>query len=300
MLDATSSEVVPAESVHGVSKEEYRRMKQWLDDRIEASKKKKSAEVGVLTPCLAQLALQRNPINRRILKTNALALASDIASSRFVFNGASIVFAKTGVLNDGQHRCQQVIATGKSIETVFVFGADESARFTNDTGKSKTASNLLHMKGRKYSTILAAVVNYYLQWQEAGYIAYGGGAHVPTKKQIVDAAEEMQGVDKSIEFTTDAMKTVRSHAVMAFCHYVFKRRAGVDAADEFIQKLIDGDGLRKGDPIHYCRNRLLGMNRGYTSNDRAELIFKCWNKWRNGGTVATFRFTGGKLPKVEK
>lgn len=299
MLDMTSGEVIAVDTVMGASKEEYRRMKKWLDDRVSGSKREESAEVVTLTPLLAQLLLERNPINRPISKHNAMSLGSDMASGRFRFNGASIVLSNTGKLNDGQHRCQQVLATKVPIRTVIAFGADDEARFTNDTGKSKSASNLLHMKGRKYTHALAAAINYYLQWQTAGFIAYGGGTQVPTKAQIVNAADELKGIDKSVEFTADSMKTVRSHAVLAFCHFVFKRRAGVEAADEFIRKLIEGDGLRKGDAIHYCRNRLLGLDRGYTSNDRCELIFKCWNKWRQGGQVSTFRFTGSKLPKVE-
>lgn len=299
MLDTTGSTEV-FEKVRGVSADEHRRAIKWLDERIEASKKKPSVEIVALTPVLASLLLTRNSINRPISKLNALSLASDIASGRFVFNGESIVVSDKGHLNDGQHRCMQVVATGQAIETVIVFGAKEATRFTIDTGRSKSASNLLHMKGRKYTHVLAAAVNYHLQWQTSGYLAHGGKATMPTKAQIVAAADELHGLDKSIDFTVDSMKTVRSHAVLAFCHFVFKRRAGVEAADEFISKLIDGDGLRKGDPIHYCRNRLLGMSRGTTANDRCELIFKCWNKWRTGGTVTTFRFTGGKLPKVER
>lgn len=298
MLDTTNTQVL--ETVRGAPAEEHRRMTRWLDERIVAAKKKPSVEIVTLTPVLASLLLTRNSVNRPISRINAASLSSDIASGRFVFNGESIVVSETGTLNDGQHRCMQVVATGRPIETVIVFGAKEETRFTIDTGKSKSASNLLHMKGRKYTHVLASAVNYHLQWQDQGFINYGGSDINPTKAQIIAAADELHGIDKSIEFTSEAMKTIRSHAVLAFCHYVFKKRAGLDAADQFIGKLIDGDGLRKGDPIHYCRNRLLQMNRGNTANDRCELVFKCWNKWRTGATVTTFRFTGGKLPKLER
>lgn len=301
MLQSTETTVAlqANDTVHGASKEEYRRMREWLEERIAAGKKKPSAEVVTLSPCLAHLLLARNPLNRPINKSNAIALETDIANGQFAFNGESIVVSREGTLNDGQHRCDRVIKTNKAIETVIVFGPKEETRFTIDTGRSKTASNLLHMKGRKYTTALSAAVSYHLQWQTNGYLSYGGGPNMPTKSQIVTAADELKGMDKSVETTVDSMKTVRSHAVLAFCHYVFKRRAGVDAADEFIQRLIDGENLRKGSPIYYCRNRLLSMNRGFTANERCELIFRCWNRWREGRTMDTFRFVGGKLPKVE-
>lgn len=54
---------------------EVARMKSWLEERVEAGKKKRSAEVVTLTPVLASLLLERNPINRPISKRNAADLA---------------------------------------------------------------------------------------------------------------------------------------------------------------------------------------------------------------------------------
>lgn len=287
-------------TVLGVKMPEYKRMTEWLEEKIAEGKKKKFAEVVTLTPLLAKLLLARNPLNRPVSKQNSLNLIADVANEKFVFNGQSIVLSDTGMLNDGQHRCEAVIAAGKPIETVIVFGASEEARFFTDLGKSKSASNLLHMKGRRYTHALASAINYYLQWQKAASIAYGGGSQIPTKAQIVKAADELRGMDKSIEITADCMKTIRNHAVLAFCHFAFKKRTDVETADHFIVRLIDGDGLRRGSPIHYCRNRLLGMGRGYTAHNRCEIIFKCWNAWRTNATIDHLKLSGGKLPKLER
>lgn len=298
MLDTTKTEVV-LDTVLGVSKEEYRRMKVWLEEHIEASKKKPAAEVVMLTPVLAQLLLACNKNNRPISPRNSNFLASDIANGRWEFNGESIVVASNGTLIDGQHRCQQVIATGKAISVVIVFGPKESARFTIDTGKPKTTANFLAMKDYAYASVLSATVGYLVQWRNHGYLTTKGQM-IPTTAEKLAAMEENQGLKGSVDFTADCSKTIRSHSTIAFCHFALAKKAGRAVADEFIQKLIDGDGLKKGDAIHYCRNRLIGMKREYNANDRCELIFKCWNKWRIGGRVTTFRFTGGKLPKVEK
>lgn len=282
-------------------KAEVERTAEWLNDMISQGKKKKFAEIIFITPTVASVMLERNPVNRPLSKQNTLHLTSDVANGKFIFNGQSIVFSSSGILNDGQHRLSAVVATGKSIETVVVFGAPEEARFFTDLGKSKTASNLLHMKGRRYTHALAAAINYYLQWQQAGFIAYGGGSQVPSKADILKAADELRGFDASVEFTCDSMKTIRSHAVVAFCHFVFKKRSGSENADVFISRLIEGDDPRRGNPIHYCRNRLLGMDRGYTANNRIEVIFKCWNAWRLGATIDShLKLTGGKLPKLER
>lgn len=280
---------------------EVARMREWLTERIAAGKKKCSAEVVTLSPCLASLLLEFNPINRPISKRNAADLGADIANKRFVFNGESIVVSKNGILLDGQHRCQQVVATGFSIEVVLVFGPEEEARFTIDTGKSKTVSNFLAMKGRAYTHALSAAVNYHLQWRKFNYVNYAWSGNMPTKAEIMIAADELRGIDTSIDFTATCMKTLRAHAVVAFCHYVFWKKSNRETADHFIQKLIEGDNLKKDDPIYMARNKLLSAKRGETANSKIELIFRAWNHHRLGTRLSgPIRCAGNLLPKLER
>lgn len=295
VLNADESEA-EVQKITELKPEEARRMKQWLEEKIAAGKKKPLAEVVTLTPVLAQLLLDRNANNRVVSPANSQTLAADIANKRFLFNGESIVISNTGVLIDGQHRCQQVIATGRPIETVLVFGPREESRFTIDIGKPKTITNFLGMKQRSYAASLGTVISYYLQWTQRGYIFRGGA---PTKAEILTAADELTDADASCALTSGSK--LGCHSVLAFCHYAIKKRVSRQAADEFIGRLIDGDNLRKGDPILYCRNRLSNMRgRGTEQNARIELIFKCWNAHRLNYGVDHCKITGGKLPKLER
>lgn len=294
-IDTTEADI--PSSLAKIKPEETRRMKLWLDERIAASKKKPIAEVVTLTPTLAALLLERNPINRPIGRYNLSNLESDVISNRFLFNGEAIIVSITGILIDGQHRARVVLNTGRSIETVIVFGPAENARYTIDIGSPKTAGNFLFMKGRKDGNNLASAVGCYLQWKEKGAIS----TNKPTKAAILAAADQLSGMDYSVSFCHQATsRHLGSRSVLAFCHYVFWKRASKEAADEFITKLIEGDGLRKGDPILYCRNRLLDMPRGVRQNDRAEIIFKCWNAHRAGERITHHLKVSGTLPKVER
>lgn len=278
---------------------ETRRMEAWLSEQIAKGKQSPLAKIVMLTPVLAQLLLDRNPVNRPISKVGKGEILQDIANGRYVFNGESVIVSDTGVLNDGQHRCLNVVESGVSIQTVIVFGPKEETRFTVDTGRSKTVSNFLAMKGRKYSHVLGAATGYVLQWKQTGHLNHDASVR-PSKQAILEAAESLRGIDVSVEFTSAAMKTVRSHAVLAFCHHVFWRASSRENADHFMIKLMEGDSLRKGDPIFYCRNRLLGMGRESRAGTRAELVFKCWNAHRCNESIGYFKMSGGKLPKVER
>lgn len=294
----TESQVETAVSTKPIASDtEFKRMREWLEDRITAGRKKPTAEVVALTPCLASLLLERNPINRPISRFNSETLKADIANGRFTFNGESIVVSKTGVLLDGQHRCTVVVETKQPITTCIVFGPIDEARFTIDIGRPKSAANYLSMKGHVDTNNLAAAVSLLIQYGKdkninRGYIR-------PTKTEIVQAADNYRGIDISIEAVSGATKQrLGSRSVLAFCHYLFKKKAGAEAADEFMRLMIDNDGLKKGTPIHTCRKRLEGMERGVNVNDRAEVVFKAWNAWRRDESVSSFRCSG-TLPKLE-
>jgi len=280
---------------------ETRRMRKWLETKIAAGAKKAFTEIVTVTPVLSALLLERNTINRPKNKRGLKDLKLDIEGGRFQFNGQSIIVSDTGTLNDGQHRCETVLVTGVPIESVMVFGPSEESRKTTDTGKVKTVSNFLAMEGRGYSKIVSSAANYLLQIRDLGNVNH---ANQPTKSAVLAYANEITGIDSSIELTYEAAKTIGSHAVVAACHYSFWKRSSRVAADEFILKLIHGNDLKSGDPILYCRNKLLSYRNSIGHMVRVEtkfeIIFKCWNAHRRGETKSSIRLTGGALPKLEK
>src|ERR1700720_140131 len=193
--------------------EETKRMRIWLEEKIIKGKKENGySEIVTLTPVLAQLLLERNPINRPLSRRNKEELTQDFTSGRYVFNGESIIVSDTGVLNDGQHRCLTVLETGIAVRTAIVFGPKEDTRFTVDTGRSKSVTNFLHMKGRLYTSALGPAVNYIIQYRTKKKIAPTGYA-IPSKQAILEGADELKGVDSSVEFAFAATKTVRSVSV---------------------------------------------------------------------------------------
>jgi hypothetical protein len=277
---------------------ERERMIAWLDAHIKASKSKPVAEVVTLTPVLASLLLERNPVNRPIGRYNMEQLQADVAAGRFEFNGESIVVSNSGVLIDGQHRCNTVVMTGIPIETVIVFGPKESARYTIDIGKPKTSANYLSMKGWSDANNFAATLSLIILYRQHQTVSHS--QQRPTKTEIISAADQFRGVQESVDFVTSATKRkLGSRSALAFCHYTFWKKASREAADQFIGALIENDGLRKGSPIHYCRERLQGMDRGVRVESRVEMIFKCWNAWRTGESITKIPLTGN-LPKLER
>lgn len=273
---------------------ERERMERWLEAKIAGGE---SVCIETLTPTLATLLLERNPINRKIVEGSLALLRSDITEKRFKFNGDSVRVSVLGRLLDGQHRCQSVIDTGIPIRTVFVFGLDEDARYTMDIGTPKQVSTFLQMKGRAQCVRLGAAAALVAQWELSNRLAKGGRGR-PTKQQILAAEERHPDLIESLHFCgRPEAQLVATVVVLAFCHYAIWKRADRERADAFMDKLILGHGLRPGDPILTVRNRLQRNRTQQGAHERASLIFQAWNISRKGGSMSNAKVSP-ELPKL--
>src|SRR5688572_2629864 len=72
---------------------EFARMRAWLDDCIARGKKKKFSDIVTITPVLATLMMERNPINRPLNKRSTNEIKQDLANGKFVFNGQPIIIS---------------------------------------------------------------------------------------------------------------------------------------------------------------------------------------------------------------
>lgn len=270
------------------------RMAEWLEERIEAAVHEPSSEAVTLTPVLAELLLDRNPANRPLSQLQVERLASDIKGRRWTFNGEPIIVSRDGCLNDGQHRCAAVVAAGKPIRTMISFGFDRESRMTLDQGVQRTAGHYLGMSGVVDANAVAAIAVMIWQHKEFGTLSTSGRLR-PTKSMTLLVAESYKDIADSLAFCS---KTggLTSRTLLAFCHWTFAHRAGRDAADEFMEALIGGANLKKTSPILYARNRLTSDR--LKQVEKAELIFRAWNAWREGRSVTRGIPLNGTLPKL--
>lgn len=283
-----------------IDQDELRETKEWLDVQIEKGKKTPFAVIVTLTPALAQLLLDINPKNRPINARNKSAFKSDLIAvpCRVEFNGESVIVSNTGTLNDGQHRCEVVEATGICYDTVIVFGPKESSRFTVDTGVSKTAAALCAMNNQVYAGELSAAAKNVIDWKERNQLSSQSPI---TRAQVVEESCRNEDLKKSVSFVGPICKKIRNHAILAFCHYVFSQRSGRQNADDFIRQLCLGAKFdNEDDPILYTRDRLPTMTK-WSACERAELIFRTWNLFRKGiKRAGKINVVGGKLPEVSR
>lgn len=272
-----------AELFSAGSNPDKRRAQAWLKDRLERGKSEVFTETVDLTPALAEMLLARNPDNRTISARTVEVYVSDISEGRWDLNGEALKISSCGSLNDGQHRCTAVVQSGRSISTLVTFGLRRESRLTEGQGKARTPGDYLSMMGVKEANVTAATASFVFQFENYGeLIGPSSQSRRPTKGQTLESLKKHPEIVESVAFVPSRNAIlIGGKSLVAFCHWLIARqdKAG---ADEFITRLMRGDGLEIGDPIHTVRERLMSpKNKKLLSrNDKALSILKAWELYR--------------------
>lgn len=274
----------------------------WLKGALQKSQSSVTAMEVALTPVLAEALLDANEGNRRIKDRKVDDYARDMANGNWKLNGETIIVSKDGYLNDGQNRCMAVIQANKAIKTMMVFGVDRDTRDTIDHGIGRSPGDDLALNGFHDTVVLAAAARMIWQWRTYGFIQHSG-IKAPTRVELIELAKRNPGLVKSsleVKSKGSKPKALASIAILTFCNFAFKTVAHETSVAYFFDALIEGNDLKRGDPILNCRNRLIAERSILSTSEKVELLFRAWNAHRQGETSRTaFRMAGGELPLLE-
>lgn len=265
------------------------------------------AEVVTVTPELASLLLQRNPSdeNRKLSRATVAKYASDMRAGRWQgMNGQTIVISKDGYLNDGQHRLNAVIECEGHIPFTIVFGAERESRMTLDQNKIRTSGDYIGMAGVGNANKVAAVAAILIAYETDSF-RNSGNQTFHSQTRPTKAALHAYALSHLDEITTaihvadnKAARRFTTDTRLAATLCIIARKAGFERAKDFIERVVDGDGLRKSDPEFKVRERLMGDRLTHTPPVRRtlEIIIRGWNK-RQTGDVKDMSLRGD-LPEI--
>lgn len=119
-----------------------------------------------MTPAAAARLLEQNIGNRRVSRTKVEEYKRQMVAGTWYLNGSTIGVSSTGVITDGQHRLIACVESGKSFPVILVQGLDyEQSFLTVDTGKSRSISDVLSIRGVKSSAASAAVIQALIRYE---------------------------------------------------------------------------------------------------------------------------------------
>jgi hypothetical protein len=119
------------------------------------TRKEYTPTIEVVTPELAKDLLTRNTCNRAVSQHAVAGYAKDMGQGNWKLNGEAIVLTDKGVLRSGQHRLLAVILANTPIKMAINCGVEDDSYTTLDSGRRRTAANVLDIEGFKYAATIA-------------------------------------------------------------------------------------------------------------------------------------------------
>lgn len=270
----------------------------------------------------AEDLLGSNVHNRHIRERKVRNYAIDMLNSEWLETGEAIKFAKTGELLDGQHRLLAVIkaatdgvalpdgtkiAPQPAIKVGFtiVRGLDKASQRAMDIGAVRTLADSLHLdRGETNVNVLASIIRVVHAW-DSGYRKQIGKRELSTNATLLAFFDKNPDTFRGLALSVkqEHKRIALAPSVLALAHYILEDR-DTSEAQFFFERLADGQGMFKGDPIYELRERLRDLQNQSNGGHRyvaytLALVIKAWNAYRAGEKINILSFKmGGQHPET--
>ena len=277
------------------------------------TKKKSDISVSLvyITPEIAEHYLSYNTQNRKESGSSISFLTQQMNKGLFIENGESIVFDKNMKLTDGQHRLMAIIKSGKSYHIPVVKGVNIKSMATYDTGKNRSAADVLSINGFKNANLLSTFIKLINKYEKNGSkaskpLSYSRDEQL-TNQQILNYCKDNYDwlykimLDVTNIYVKSEIKVI-SKSYFCYMVYMIGGKHPDQNVYEFM-KNIYGLNRTQDTATSYLYSKL------YKSKVNKEplgfywvlgMTIKAWNYFIDGNpSVRFFRFsTEQELPKI--
>lgn len=239
--------------------------------------------VETITPDKAQEILDTQRKNRKLNRTWMAILARRMREGHFDQNGDTIVIDEEGHLIDGQHRLHAVIESETTQSMIIVRDVVAKAQHSIDTGKKRSASDVLSMEGFYWPALMASISKIVILYDKR---ELNGQIHI----RGVSNSEVLTFARRNQEALLEAMHKWGSRGQRelwepstACAVYFILSRIDKLAADRIFDGLAHGTNLAEDDPVLLFRNKLM---------KQALIATKHWvrrNQWRFLNIATAFK-----------
>lgn len=243
-----------------------------------------SGEITTLmTPAMARWCLSRNiEKNRKLNKEYVNALVRTIRAGGWTYDGTPIKFDVRGCMYDGQHRLTAILQAGVPVLVKIVWGLPVSAHEFVDSGRSRSATDALSMKGYANSKDISALIRFVLAWDDKEGVKDFGNTRVTNAEAVAvaDADPDIAEVMR-IVVGSNYRATFRGTAIPAFFLWLMAKRNCLGPAVEFLDSVKTLEHMGKDDPRLVLARWFIGA-RVHTTAERVRavaVIIKAWNAY---------------------
>lgn len=259
---------------------------------LKSVKSAASAEVVSVTPAIAGEWLGKNAKNRNVSQAAVDLYATDMFNGDWNFTGEPLKFDTKGNLIDGQHRLLAVLKSGKTTSFLVVRGLAAVAQDFMDSGKKRSAADMLTLRGHSYGTLLASTARFGIL-VEAGIRVAGQSV---SKAQIADYIDRNDDIhDAARHASTASAYLPFSPTALAYAWMTLSRVDTIEAA-AFFDSLANNATRGKGDPRNTLLRRMQSAKKAderISSEDQVQFIVRAWNAHRKGADLHVLKAKTG-------
>lgn len=238
-----------------------------------------------ITPELATEYLSKNVKNRKLKDSTVSFYTNEMKKGQWKLTGDAIQFSSTGELLDGQHRLSAIIKYGQPVEMFVAEGLQPEAFEVMDTGKVRTAADVLSMHGQESANNIAAIIRFIMMFKKGIYSGYTRDVSI-SHSDILEFSKAHPDIEELLAFVRNVYRDFRYMPVSMIggLYFMFAEK-NQTKADEFFEKYATGVDLSKNHPVYLLRDRLLRnvMNKTkFSRRDKVALFVVCWNAFVQG------------------
>lgn len=246
------------------------------------------AELVNVTPALANRWLAGNTVNRSIREAAVNQYATDMIAGRWTVTNDAICFSPDGLLLNGQHRLNAVIAADETVAMLVMRNMPVESMGHMDAGIKRTSADYFGFHGETHSAALASALKLALLYSD-GRLYKDRKVQAISNGEMKDFLVDNPEIRDSVSFIYSHTRTIDlTPTVKIVAHWLFANASSREQADMFFELLASRVGLPKGSPILALDSRLREMRRQrtrLTHRDELALVVKAWNYWRTGRDV---------------
>lgn len=266
-------------------------------------------EKRTIGPSQAEEMLRKNIKNRRVSERSLQKIIDQMKSGQWQEDtGETIKIAKDGTLLDGQHRLKGLIETNKTFSFVVVSDLPNKAFEVIDTGKSRCASDALHILGVKNYINVSSIIRGYLYLSD-GKILNKQNLAIASNTSIVDTYNENPKYwDDLTGLSFTLYRSCSGILTQSFIgsYYALLSKTELEEAQVFFQKLCIGIGINdERDPIGVLRKLLIEnrvSDKKLTLSAKNAFFVVTWNSFLQGKKYKNipYRYGKDKFPDLYK
>jgi len=282
-----------------IATQKVKKISDWQKTLAAHKKSKKKEPVFLITDLFPEDAdhlLEVNERNRHIHVKTVDRYKRFMSSGKWQLNGECIKIGADGSLLDGQHRLEALKQLDKPIRVSLAIGIDPRTFSVNDTGRSRTAGDILSIAGYKNVNANAAALRYLIWYQQSE--TFSTRVDI-SPSDILFAIKKWPHI-KHFVYPAIEYKHLIPSSVVQFFMYV-TQTINPEKSFCFFSKLLTGEGLEKKSSILQLREMLLKHKLSNVHMDKRHnlaCLVIAWDSFIEERTVKNVKWNGVSFPLI--